>query len=406
MQILCFRSQTFTINFTSFRTENSRLFVSEVYCSLIRLNSQCLFMQCNVGTMFSHELCTFPPRLFATEELLLAADTKSELAKSIPSLEDPASSNRDDMKYVIDGGMLIHRITWKVGYSFTDIYASYVSFLSKYPQCTVVFDGYRNSTKDMAHKVRSNITVELSTCLTVKKAQFLSNPGNKQRFIDLLSEYLIRSGFSCFNAQADADVLICGTAVTLLQTKCNVTVVGDDTDLLVILIDMTRNLSLDKWKIFLSTETNIYDLKSVITSFGVKGASSILLLHPFTGCDTVSRIFGVGQGILLNIRGKLTESIIQTFYSHDSTKEEIKSAGENIFFLLLNLSPSDGNLDAARLRLVNAKVIKGCAAIGSTSLPPTSAASVRPEIRFRSIFSDPVPAKYRPDLTSKFGCTI
>ena len=87
--------------------------------------------------------------------------------------------------------------------------------------CTVVFDGYRNSTKDMAHKVRSknlscsNITVELSTCLTVKKAQFLSNPGNKQRFIDLLSEYLIRSGFSCLNAQSDADVLICRTAVKL-----------------------------------------------------------------------------------------------------------------------------------------------------------------------------------------------
>ena len=107
MQILFFRYHTFTINFTSFRTENSRLFVSEVYCSLIRLNSQCLFMQCNIGTVFSHELCTFPPRLFATEELLLAADTKSELAKSFPSLEDPASSNRDDMKYVINRGMLI-----------------------------------------------------------------------------------------------------------------------------------------------------------------------------------------------------------------------------------------------------------------------------------------------------------
>ena len=156
--------------------------------------------------MISHELCSFPPQLFATEELLLAADTTSELAKRFPSLEDPASSNRDDMKFVIDGGMLIHRITWKVGSSFTDICASYVSFLPKYPQCTVVFDGYRNSTKDMAHKVRSknlscsNITDESSTCLTVKEAQFFSNPGNKQRFIDLLSEYLIRSGFSCLNA--------------------------------------------------------------------------------------------------------------------------------------------------------------------------------------------------------------
>ena len=111
-----------------------------------------------------------------------------------------------------------------------------------------------------------------------------------------------------------------------------------------VIADMTSNLSLNRWKILLSTKTNIYDL-------GVKGASSILLLYSFTGCDTVSRIFGVGQGRLLNIRGKLTESIIQTFYSHDSTKEEIKSAGEKIFFLLLNLSASDGNLDAARLWL-------------------------------------------------------
>ena len=207
------------------------------------IDSNYLFQRLLSSIIFRRELCTFPI-------LLLAADTMSELAKSFPSLEDPASSNRDDMQYVIDGGMLIHRITWKVGSSFTDICASYVSFLSKYPQCTVVFDGYRNSTKDMAHKVRSktlscsNITVEFSTCLTVKKAQFLSNPGNN---------YLIRSGFSCLNAQSDADVLICRTAVTLLQTKCNVTVVGDDTDLLVILIDMTRNLSLNRWKIFLLT---------------------------------------------------------------------------------------------------------------------------------------------------------
>ena len=148
------------LSLLNFRTENSRLFVSEVYCSLIRLNSQCLFMQCNVGTVFSHELCTFPPRLFATEELLLSADTKSELAKSIPSLEDPASSIRDDMKYVIDGGMLIHRITWKVDLH-SQIFVR-AMFLFCRNICNVC-DGYRNPTKDMAHKVRSkNLSCSIS----------------------------------------------------------------------------------------------------------------------------------------------------------------------------------------------------------------------------------------------------
>ena len=42
------------------------------------------------------------PRIVYLSPRLFATDTKSELAKSFPSLEDPASSNRDDMKYVID----------------------------------------------------------------------------------------------------------------------------------------------------------------------------------------------------------------------------------------------------------------------------------------------------------------
>ena len=43
--------------------------------------------------------------------------------------------------------------------------------------------------------------------------------------------------------------------------------------------------------------------------------SSILGLHEFTGCDTVSRIFGIGQEKLLNIRKKLTEADIKIFYN-------------------------------------------------------------------------------------------
>ena len=48
---------------------------------------------------------------------------------------------------------------------------------------------------------------------------------------------------------------------------------------------------------------------------------------------------------------------------------------------MLNLSPSDGNLDAARLWLFNVKVIKGCVAIDSTPLPPTSAAAYEHSLR-------------------------
>ena len=133
------------------------------------------------------------------------------------------------MRYVIDGGMLLHRIAWTIRSSYKDICASYALFLSTYTSCTIVnvFDEYHcYSTKDMVHKVRGingEITPEFSNALTAKHSQFLSNSGNKQRFIDLLSEYLEESGFTCLHAPADADVIICRTAMNIFKVKNNVT---------------------------------------------------------------------------------------------------------------------------------------------------------------------------------------
>ena len=88
-------------------------------------------------------------------------------------------------------------------------------------------------------------------------------------------------------------------------------------------------------------------------------------------------------GRLLSIRHKLSDTTVKTFYNSGSRKDEIKNAGEKIFFLLLNLPSTDANLDTARLRLFNTKIIKikGCAAIKSTTLPPTSAAALQHSLR-------------------------
>ena len=64
---------------------------------------------------------------------------------------------------------------------------------------------------------------------------------------------------------------------------------------------------------------------------GDKSVSSILVLHSCTGCNTVSRIFGVGQDKVLNIRKKLSEADILMFFRPTATKEEVKFAAENFF---------------------------------------------------------------------------
>ena len=69
--------------------------------------------------------------------------------------------------------------------------------------------------------------------VTVSQEKFLANGNNKSRFIAALTSILQNSGYAV--RQAVADTLIVRTAVELSRTQPNVSVVGDDTDLLVLL---------------------------------------------------------------------------------------------------------------------------------------------------------------------------
>ena len=77
--------------------------------------------------------------------------------------------------------------------------------------------------------------------LTLKKDLFQKNKENKQAFIKMLGKKLRSSGFRVFHTDGDADVLIVKTANEVSQIA-NTAVVGDDTDLLVLLLYHARNI--------------------------------------------------------------------------------------------------------------------------------------------------------------------
>ena len=68
----------------------------------------------------------------------------------------------------------------------------------------------------------------------MKKAEFLSNPVNKQRFINILSDKLERVGCIVQYAMRDADTLIAMSAVKYCEFV-DTLLVREDTDLLVLL---------------------------------------------------------------------------------------------------------------------------------------------------------------------------
>ena len=101
--------------------------------------------------------------------------------------------NSDPIKYILDGGSLIHRIPWKSSSTFHQICNAYCTLVSNsYGLPCVVFDGYSSgpTIKDVAHERRSkglkgNQSIfDRNTPFKSKKESFLSNIVNKQNFIN------------------------------------------------------------------------------------------------------------------------------------------------------------------------------------------------------------------------------
>lgn len=102
----------------------------------------------------------------------------------------------------------------------------------------IVFDGYSDnvdSTKKAEQQRRAlkytcaDIHFDENMAVTVAQEKLLANTKNKERLIAILSEKMRNEGYTIKQAVDDADSLI-------IQTTYQVTVVGEDVDLLILLI--------------------------------------------------------------------------------------------------------------------------------------------------------------------------
>ncbi len=125
---------------------------------------------------------------------------------------------------VIDGGFLLHHVTWSDSETFLYICKKYVQYIKAHygDDCTPVFDGYdaeTNCTKKCEKIQRSRlchsvgIYFDENTLVAVKQSVFLTNSGNKSRFITLLHEKLEDPGVHTILSEGDANRNIVETAI-------------------------------------------------------------------------------------------------------------------------------------------------------------------------------------------------
>ena len=115
-------------------------------------------------------------------------------------VKDDPQALPDDVRYVLDGGALLHRVSWRKGHTYKEIINTYIQYVMRhYGTASVVFDGYKHpSTKDQAHLHRrkdSCATVNFEEDMTAFSAKgFLNNGENKTRFIAMLTTALQEAG--------------------------------------------------------------------------------------------------------------------------------------------------------------------------------------------------------------------
>ena len=141
------------------------------------------------------------------------------------------------------------------------------------------------------------ILLDEATLVPVKQEKFLSNEGNKRRLIGMLCLAFQQHSIDVKQAVRDADVDIVKTALSKSSAYEQVLIIGDDTDLLVLLTGLAPNVNNvylhkrgrgESAGILYCSSSFKYDLPSCPPGI-------VLFLHAVSGCDTTSTIFGQGK---------------------------------------------------------------------------------------------------------------
>ena len=128
--------------------------------------------------------------------------------------------------------------------------------------------------------------------VSTSQASFLGNARNKSRLIESLSQHLKRQGINVKQSAADADVLIVNTAIDLSKTEDLIAVVGQDTDLLVLLVVLNFT---DKDVVFVKhgqkqKPVKVYSSKKLQAKLGDM-CQVLLFMHAMSGCDKTSVLY-------------------------------------------------------------------------------------------------------------------
>lgn len=143
----------------------------------------------------------------------------------------------------------------------------------------------------------------------------------------------------------------------------NCILMGDDTDLLVLLIhhfyQIRTETTHDLFVLRLSSNT-VVNIRILLDNLPNTVIENILLIHAVSGCDTVSAMAGIGKTKLLKLLIKNPELILSMdlncFYDEVIDIERIYKSGLALFCKLYDPTGKNTTFEDLRLRLVKYRI--------------------------------------------------
>ena len=194
----------------------------------------------------------------------------------------------------------------------------------------------------------------------------------------MLSDRFEDNSIKTIHAASDADLFICQTAVDS-ASRCPTTLMGEDTDLLVLLCFHAKPNSFDLYFRSEGKQTTkkrrIWNIKWLQQALGPDTCQLLPFVHAISGCDTTSRLFGIGKGVpLKKLKSNPDFKQQAEIFSRESTRDDIMSAGEKALSCLYGGSRKEG-LDELRYRRFREKIATRTSAVQVHTLPPPAAAA-------------------------------
>ena len=155
-----------------------------------------------------------------------------------------------------------------------------------------------------------------------------------------------------------------------------VAVIGEDTDLLILLLHLVNKegpaiyMFSDKK----STKSKTFFINEMKIQLGERFCENVLFMDAFLGCDTTSRIYSIGKGVIVKKFIKedlLFQQCAEVFNNSDSPIGSIIYWGEKAIISLYNGADND-TLDLLRLSKFHQKTSTSSKAVGPHVIPPTT----------------------------------